>query len=60
MAEKRILSKADLRELLNDEQYSVCCEHGTEAPFTGAYWDNKAAGSYLCICCGKPLFNLLL
>ena len=57
MENKKILSKEDLRELLSDEQYSVCCEHGTEAPFTGKYWDTKTDGIYHCVCCGEPLFS---
>ncbi len=54
---KKILSREQLRVLLDDEQYAVCCEHGTEAPFTGKYWDTKAAGVYHCVCCDAPLFS---
>lgn len=57
MTEKKILGKKDLKELLSAEQYSVCCEHGTEAPFTGVYWDTKTPGTYHCVCCDQPLFN---
>ena len=57
MAEKKILSKQDLRELLSDEQYSICCEHGTEAPFSGTYWNTKTPGVYHCVCCGQALFH---
>lgn len=57
MSDKKVLSKADLRSLLDSEQYHVCCEHGTEAPFSGKYWDTKQAGVYHCVCCGKPLFD---
>jgi peptide-methionine (R)-S-oxide reductase len=45
------------REQLSEEQYRVCREKGTEVAFTGAYWDNKRAGTYHCVCCGAPLFS---
>ena len=45
------------RKQLTDEEFRVCREKGTERPFTGEYWDNKAAGRYLCKCCGKALFD---
>ena len=57
MSERRVLSKEALRELLNDEQYAVCCEQGTEAPFSGKYWDTKTSGTYRCVCCDAPLFH---
>jgi peptide-methionine (R)-S-oxide reductase len=45
------------REQLSDAQYSVTRCGGTEPAFTGAYWDNKEAGTYRCICCDEPLFT---
>jgi len=42
---------------LTDEQYRVTREAGTEAPFSHEYNDNKAAGTYTCVCCGEPLFS---
>ena len=50
-------SKAEWRERLTPKQYEVTRGHGTERAFTGPYWDNKAAGTYACICCGQPLFD---
>lgn len=45
------------RQLLTPEQYHVTREAGTERAFTGEYWDTTTAGTYLCVCCGQPLFN---
>jgi len=42
---------------LNDIQYQVARCGGTEPAFTGKYWDHKADGNYLCICCRAPLFR---
>ena len=44
------------KELLTAEQFDVTRKKGTERAFTGKYWDNKAAGTYTCVCCGLPLF----
>ena len=34
----------------------VTRHEATEPAFTGKYADTKAAGTYQCICCDKPLF----
>ena len=47
----------ELRRRLTPLQYSVTQEAATERPFTGAFWDNHAAGSYRCIVCGETLFE---
>ena len=44
------------RAELTPDQYQVCRKHGTERAFTGAYWNSKAPGTYLCACCGQELF----
>lgn len=44
------------REALSDEEYRVCREQGTEAPFSGKLLHNKATGIYACTCCKAPLF----
>lgn len=54
---KIIKSDLEWREQLSPEVYVVCREHGTEAPFSGAYHDCHDEGTYRCICCDAPLFH---
>ena len=42
---------------LNEEQYRVTQKQGTEAAFSGAYWNKKDIGIYNCICCDAELFS---
>ena len=42
---------------LDREAVDVCFLKGTEAPFTGKYWDSHEAGVYHCVVCGAPLFS---
>ncbi len=42
---------------LSLEQYQIAIEGGTERAFTGKYWNHKADGIYLCVCCNSPLFS---
>jgi len=44
------------RELLNELQYHVTRDKGTEEAFTGKYHAHKADGVYHCIGCGNALF----
>ncbi len=41
---------------LTPEQFRVARERGTERAFSGDFWDHHDDGTYLCICCGAPLF----
>ncbi len=50
-------TEAQWREALNDEQYHVCREKGTEPAFSGEYYDCDETGMYHCVCCGAPLFD---
>lgn len=57
MVDKLKKTDAEWRDALNADQYRICRLKGTEAPFTGAYWDNHKEGRYVCACCGAELFD---
>ena len=44
-------------EELSQELHHVAREGGTEAPFSGKYWDNHEKGMYKCAVCGAELFS---
>lgn len=50
-------SEAEWKAQLTAEQYEVTRRHGTERAFSGPYWNTKTPGTYVCICCGQPLFS---
>jgi len=58
-SETKKISKSDeeWREQLSPEEYEVTRKGGTEAPFTGRYWDNHDEGMYRCVGCGTELFS---
>ena len=57
MAEKIKKTDEEWQEQLTPLQYEVTRMHGTERPFTGEYNDCKDSGTYVCVCCGHPLFS---
>jgi peptide-methionine (R)-S-oxide reductase len=57
MHEKIKKSDVEWRRQLTDEQYHVTRKKGTEPPFSGEYEDTETEGTYVCICCGQPLFS---
>ena len=54
---KIIKSDEEWKEILTPAQYRIAIEKGTEAPFTGKYWDFFETGHYECIACGSRLFE---
>lgn len=56
MSEKIRKDNAEWRKVLSPEQYHVTRQKGTEPPFTGEYENTEAEGTYVCVCCGQPLF----
>lgn len=57
MVDKITKTDEEWRAQLTDEQYYVTREHGTERAFTGEYDGCKDDGTYMCVCCGHPLFD---
>ena len=57
MKAKVTKSDAEWKKLLTPKQYNVTREKGTEAPFTGEYYNSKEKGMYICACCGVELFS---
>jgi peptide-methionine (R)-S-oxide reductase len=57
MKEKIQKTDEEWRKQLSPEQYHVTRTAGTEPAFTGKYWKTKAEGTYVCSCCGEPLFS---
>ncbi len=52
-------SDAVLRHKLTPLQYSVTQHDNTETPYHNVYWNNHAAGIYVDVVSGEPLFSSL-
>ncbi|MDY8135821.1 peptide-methionine (R)-S-oxide reductase MsrB [Aquimarina sp. 2201CG5-10] len=50
-------SDTEWKNQLNEEQYRVLREKGTERPFTGEYNMHFEDGIYSCMACEAPLFE---
>lgn len=52
-------SEDSLKKSLTPLQYEVTQQAFTETPFHNEYWDNHAAGIYVDVVSGEPLFSSL-
>ena len=50
---------SELKKKLTPLQYEVTQHEGTERPFNNEYWNNHAAGIYVDVVSGEPLFSSL-
>ncbi len=57
MSERVVKTDEEWKAILTPEQYQVTRQKGTECAFTGAYWNTKDEGMFVCVCCGQPLFD---
>ena len=57
MVDKIEKTEEEWRRELSPEQFHVCRQGGTERPFAGKYNDFKGKGTFVCSCCGNPLFE---
>ena len=57
MQNDKALNEEELKKRLTPEQYRVLREKGTEAPFTGKYYNSHEQGMYTCAVCGNELFS---
>jgi peptide-methionine (R)-S-oxide reductase len=57
MTEKVRKSDAEWKSQLSANEFYVTRQKGTEPPFTGEYEETETPGTYVCVCCGQPLFS---
>ena len=49
-------TEEEIKTRLSPEEYAVLREKGTEAPYSGKFYKEEAAGMYTCKVCGSQLF----
>ena len=54
---KVVKTDAQWQQQLAPQAFNILRHAGTEAPFSGALWDNHAGGIYKCAGCGQELFS---
>jgi peptide methionine sulfoxide reductase msrA/msrB len=55
--DKIVKSDKDWKEQLTEQEFLVTRQCGTEPAFSGMYYDHHGKGTYVCVCCGNPLFK---
>lgn len=53
----KLMADTEWRQRLNDEEYHVLRQSGTEAPHIGEYIDTTTEGVYSCRACGAEIFR---
>ncbi len=53
---KVVKAEKEWRDQLSPLAFQITRQRGTEAPFTGAYWNLHEQGLFRCICCDTALF----
>jgi peptide-methionine (R)-S-oxide reductase len=56
-ADRIVKSDAEWKAELTPEQFHVARKHGTERAFSHPYNGEKKSGTYMCVCCGEPVFS---
>lgn len=51
------LTEEEWKKRLNENQFYILREKGTERSFSGEYWDNKKPGTYYSAASGQPIFS---
>ncbi len=59
MSDAGMPTDEELKAELSEMQYEVTRCSGTEPPFANEYWNHKAAGIYVDVVSGEPLFSSL-
>ncbi|PJJ84704.1 peptide-methionine (R)-S-oxide reductase MsrB [Mucilaginibacter auburnensis] len=54
---KAAKTNAEWKKILNENQYHIMVEKGTESPFRNAYYDNHQKGVYVSAATGEVLFS---
>jgi peptide-methionine (R)-S-oxide reductase len=57
MENKFTKSEEEIKKELSPEAYEILRNKGTEASFSGAYWNEHSEGMYKCAVCGTELFS---
>jgi peptide-methionine (R)-S-oxide reductase len=52
-----VKTNEEWQKILSPDAFHILREKGTEAPFTGKYYNNHETGTYYCAACGLPLFS---
>src|SRR5262245_39064859 len=55
--DKVVKTDAEWRQTLTPAQYQVTRRKGTERPWSGEYNESHDKGTFICVCCGNPLFS---